>query len=78
MKIGEIWQNRDDGKVLPLIQVKITNIYQSDDIVNRASIAKDQTYVSSKYIVPWNDGSSHADLSREHFLEQYYKIRDCE
>lgn len=78
MKIGEIWQNRDNGKVLPLIQVKITNIYKSEKVVNRGSIAKDNTYVSSVYVKPWDDGSQHADLSREHFLEQYYKLRDRE
>ena len=78
MKIGEIWQNKDNGRILPLIRVRITEIYQSDEVVNPASLAKDKTYVSTVYIIPWDDGSRHADLSREDFLEQYFKIQESD
>lgn len=73
MKVGEIWENNNKYSKFHIIQVKITNIYQSNEIVNPGSIAKDKTYVSSVYVYPFNDGSHHADLSREHFLEEYFK-----
>jgi len=70
MKIGEIWQD----KHIKQVQVIITNIYHSNDVVNPGSVAPDGIYISTKYISPFDDGSSHADLARKHFLDQYVKL----
>jgi hypothetical protein len=70
MKIGEVWQYKN----IKNVTVRIIDIYSSEKLVNRGSIATDKIYVASEYVMPFSDGSRHADLAREHFVEAYLKL----